>query len=181
MDQIQGKGILMRKVLVALILVIAIVSPVSALVSTGVYVTDTSDVAGLMAQAIKDAVEKIDLAMYSFTRQDLANALIAVKGRGVIIRVVMDYGQSQQTSSKLVPLRASGIAVHTLRGKSGTSAIMHHKFLLVDGNRGVTGSFNWSGAAQTGNHENVLIFASSAWILQYRQAFEALWALPSVN
>src|SRR5206468_8358954 len=127
---------------IAAALIVVLVAPASALVPTGVYVTDASDVAGLMVQVVRDALGRVEVAMYSFSRLDLANALVEARARGVLVRVVADYGESQAAYSKVAMLRVAGVPVHTLRGKSGSSGIMHHKFILADATRGVTGSFN---------------------------------------
>jgi len=52
---------------------------------------------------------------------------------------------------------------------------MHHKFMLVDNRRLMTGSFNWSRNAMLGNDENVLFISDKRIIEKYFYVFEKLW------
>lgn len=56
-----------------------------------------------------------------------------------------------------------------------TTFFMHHKFAVVDGNRLMTGSFNWSRNAMLGNNENVLFIQREQIVTKYADLFEALW------
>ena len=52
---------------------------------------------------------------------------------------------------------------------------MHHKFLIVDQEFLLTGSFNWTVQAGKGNQENVLITDEQFYIQKYHEEFENLW------
>jgi phosphatidylserine/phosphatidylglycerophosphate/cardiolipin synthase-like enzyme len=52
-------------------------------------------------------------------------------------------------------------------------AIAHNKVMIIDGETGITGSFNFTKAAQTQNAENLLIIRDQAMAAQYTQNWEA--------
>ena len=52
---------------------------------------------------------------------------------------------------------------------------MHHKFVLIDGQMLINGSFNWTQRAITGNQENVIITNHSKVISAFKDEFEKLW------
>ena len=58
---------------------------------------------------------------------------------------------------------------------------MHHKFLVVDRKRVMTGSFNWSLNAMVGNEENVLFIDRQDITERYLSVFEKLWSKYNPN
>ena len=54
-------------------------------------------------------------------------------------------------------------------------ALMHHKFVLVDGRLLINGSFNWTRKAIIGNEENVLITNHHKVVDAFKMQFEKLW------
>lgn len=54
---------------------------------------------------------------------------------------------------------------------------MHHKFIVVDQHFVITGSFNWTRQAITGNCENLIITNQQFLVDNFRLEFEKLWQL----
>jgi phosphatidylserine/phosphatidylglycerophosphate/cardiolipin synthase-like enzyme len=52
---------------------------------------------------------------------------------------------------------------------------MHNKFAVIDGGLVETGSFNWTTAADTKNHENALFRDDSGLIADYQSYFDWMW------
>lgn len=65
-----------------------------------------------------------------------------------------------------------GIEVRT----NDSTFFMHHKFAIVDEQRMMTGSFNWSRNAMLGNDENVMLIRTKRITSQYLDVFKKLWA-----
>jgi phosphatidylserine/phosphatidylglycerophosphate/cardiolipin synthase-like enzyme len=128
-----------------------------------------------------NAKKEILVAMYAFTSRELALALKGATDRGVVVRVLLDWEADQKnTLSQGNFLRRSGIEVRNvtgqLREKGETRGIMHHKFAVIDRKILITGSYNWSRAAETLNGENILIFQKAEPLAaEYRKEFEKLW------
>lgn len=56
-----------------------------------------------------------------------------------------------------------------------TSGLMHHKFIVIDGEITVTGSYNWTVSADDDNFENIVIIFCREIAIAYTQEFERLW------
>lgn len=92
------------------------------------------------------------LALYSFTDDQLGDAVVAAWKRGVKIWVIVDTGQPNAGGGEYAKLVAEGIPVAV----ETASGLMHHKFAVIDGLLTITGSYNWSNAADTANFENAV-------------------------
>lgn len=126
---------------------------------------------------INSSTKSIDMAIYSFTHDDIASALISAKIRGVQVRVIFDYDQSTNTSSDDEKLIAAGINVERRNG----SGYMHNKFTVIDGNVVATGSFNYSQNADTKNDENLIFIISAEVASKFSAEFERLWLLAEAS
>jgi phosphatidylserine/phosphatidylglycerophosphate/cardiolipin synthase-like enzyme len=61
--------------------------------------------------------------------------------------------------------------------RSGKKGHMHHKFLIVDGETLVTGSYNWTPGAEYVNYEDILIEKDAGILTRYQQEFARLWSV----
>ncbi len=113
---------------------------------------------GVIVDCIRQARRQILVQAYSFTSRALANALIAAKRRGVDVQVLADREQTFGGEASRIPeLEQAGIPVMLeVRYQSA-----HNKVMVIDTGTAdaavVTGSYNWTYAAQNKNAENVLI------------------------
>lgn len=127
-----------------------------------------------IGRTLSRAQSSASVAMYTFTRRELADTLIAQKNRGRKVRVVMD--NSSDTGTQFATLSGAGVDVH-LKGFSG--GLLHHKYAIVDGTESngnqwvITGSHNWSSSAENSNDENTLIVRSERVANLYLQEFGA--------
>ena len=120
---------------------------------------------------IDSAQDEIVIAIYSFTLDEIADALIRAKERGVLIRVIFDNQQAANQYSEDERLLDAGIPVVI---KSG-SGYMHNKFIVIDRKKVLSGSFNYSSNADTKNDENLILIISEELAKQYFAEFEELW------
>ncbi|MBI4066058.1 hypothetical protein HY412_02625 [Candidatus Kaiserbacteria bacterium] len=102
---------------------------------------------------INEAEDHIYFAIYTFTLQSIADALVAAKKRGVDVRGIMDSEQSNNSYG--VPIKdkliSAGIPIFNERHVTG-NGIMHIK-LLVTEQAYAFGSYNWTNSATTINDE----------------------------
>jgi phosphatidylserine/phosphatidylglycerophosphate/cardiolipin synthase-like enzyme len=114
------------------------------------------------------------LATYSFTSKPISTALLDAQRRGVDVRVVADAkGNSGSDYTAVTFLANHGVSVRL----NSRYAILHHKFMVIDGLHVQTGSFNYSAAAANKNAENVIML----WNVQsladrYTEEWKRLWA-----
>ncbi|CAN5606759.1 hypothetical protein BH09PLA1_BH09PLA1_15700 [soil metagenome] len=115
----------------------------------------------------------VDIAAYSFTHTDIANAIIRAKQRGVRIRFVMDYTQSRLKSCRATDLIGAGIDVRT-RHRRG---MQHNKYMVIDGEIVLTGSFNFSLSADARNTENLMVVRNAPQLVEaFLENYRALHA-----
>ncbi len=120
---------------------------------------------------INSAQKTIDIAIYSFTLDSIADALLEAKERGVFIRIVFDNLQAANQYSEDERISEAGVLIKI---KSG-SGYMHNKFIVIDGEKVLTGSFNYSSNADTKNDENLILIISKKIAKNYSDEFEELW------
>ena len=138
------------------------------------FVTPAID--GTIRDALLDLISQaqstIDVALYSFTDDELATALIDAHNRGVRVRVMMESINVNTRGSEALRLAQAGIPVKT----DQASGLFHHKFIVIDGSWVVTGSYNWSAAANDKNYENVVILQCSEIATIFAKHFDTiLW------
>lgn len=126
----------------------------------------------LILKAITAAEKEILVAAYSFTSKPIAEALLAAHNRGVAVRVVVDAKSNTGRYTAATFLANHNVPVR----RNGNYAIMHHKFMVIDGKHVQTGSFNYSAAAASRNAENVLMLWNMPELARiYAQEWQRLW------
>jgi hypothetical protein len=130
-------------------------------------------VATRIVQEIQRARTSIDIAIYTFTQNEIADALIAAKNRGVAIRIIADSEQATAVGSQIVRMETAGFQVKRTAGLS--FGIMHNKYAIFDSHALLTGSYNWSGSAETRNFENAVFIHDAAAIAAYQANFNGIW------
>ncbi|MBU6370551.1 MAG: hypothetical protein KGH93_01770 [Patescibacteria group bacterium] len=90
-------------------------------------------------------------AVYTFTKKNIADALVAAKSRGIDVRGITDRDEAATDYEKpiLAELSAAGIPVETQTHPDG---IMHIKALVTDKAYAI-GSYNWTSSATVANDE----------------------------
>ena len=144
--------------------------------STQVWFSSDDDLTTILTDEMGTATDTLDVAVYTFTSEDIRDAIINAHSRGVAVRVVIDvWATNDIIASALeeakVPTRRSAGYDNAM----GDPGIMHHKFAVMDQQSVATGSFNFTLSADSKNHENLLIVADPALAGQYTNAFNQLW------
>jgi phosphatidylserine/phosphatidylglycerophosphate/cardiolipin synthase-like enzyme len=108
---------------------------------------------------LQRAEEQVLFSVFSFTRQEFAQALIKDHQAGVDIHGIIDNTDKYEQTA---PLQAAGIDVLSYSGSD--TVLFHHKYAIIDAGKSstqvITGSYNWSNSAENSNNENTLIIAS---------------------
>jgi phosphatidylserine/phosphatidylglycerophosphate/cardiolipin synthase-like enzyme len=126
----------------------------------------------LVLRAIRGARHSIHMAAYSFTSKEIARALVDAHRSGIDVHVVLDDSQKSERYTGATFLANAGIPTRT----SSRYAIMHNKFLVVDGKHVQTGSFNYTKSAQERNAENVIVLWNQPTIAAtYDREWQRLW------
>jgi phosphatidylserine/phosphatidylglycerophosphate/cardiolipin synthase-like enzyme len=131
---------------------------------------------------IEKAQKELLIAVYAFTSDELAHAVVQAKKRGVSVQVVLDREfDAGNEKSKAKFLEQQRIPLRRISGtKPVTPAkdpgLMHQKFSVIDRKVVFTGSYNWTYSADSLNDENLLLFRDAGPLAEeYRKVFFQLW------
>lgn len=112
---------------------------------------------------IRAARSSVRMQAYFFTSKAIADELIKALKRGVKVEVIADATGYTNGGAPVLPRLAEAGAEISLNDKHKSS---HNKIIIVDAEltRGtvITGSYNFTRAAQTQNAENVVILSGNA-------------------
>ncbi len=133
----------------------------------------TMDCASLIVSLIEGASSQVYVAVYSFTRDDVAQALINARERGVDVKVLIEDERANERGSEYGRLKDAGVDVR----RDGNPDLMHHKFIVIDGAMVVTGSYNLSAAAEDRNDENIIVLLSEELAKKYEEEFMRMWGI----
>jgi len=152
--------------------VVLLMMPVCARAqSIQVYFSPNGGCQEAVIKEIGQATQTIDIAMYYLSSAGIAKALVEAREHHVKIKIVLDQGQEIEHSSKATYLIDHGFEIRYHLG----FGLMHNKFAVIDGQRLITGSFNWTRTAEESNEENLLIIDDAATVARYAQRFNYLW------
>lgn len=148
--------------------------PLNVFCKTAAYFSPGLDCETQVINLIENAQKTIDVAIYTLTNEPIVEALENAYKRGVQVRILTDRLQAANKYAKAVYLHQKGIdiRVHTKH------RIEHNKFMVVDGQKMITGSYNWTDSATWKNSENCLVlWEEPKTIERYQKRFEYLWEL----
>lgn len=107
-----------------------------------------------IAEDMLRAQRQVDVAAFDFDAEPMVNALIELENRGIVVRVVTDEDNGDLSS--INRLRRNGISVI----EDKRSALMHDKFVVIDGRYVWTGSMNFTTNGVYCNNNNIVRFDS---------------------
>lgn len=114
------------------------------------FLPDDFEALSRIEKRIETAKKSIKVAMFTFTRLDLAEKIIMAKKRGIEASVVIDHNSSLGVSSKVVDrLARNAIDLRISQGEG----LLHHKFMILDDSTLILGSANWTKAAFLQNED----------------------------
>lgn len=99
------------------------------------------------------AKKSVLVAAYTITSTPIAKAINDAHKRGVEVKVCLDPSQATVKYSSATYLHNAGIEVWIDRAHG----LQHNKYIVIDGSVVITGSFNFSQAAEERNAENLLV------------------------
>jgi hypothetical protein len=106
-------------------------------------------------QAVINVIDRaqkyVYFAVYTFTKENIADALVGAKRRGIDVRGITDAGQAGMAYEKPIiqQLRSAGILIETQQHEDG---LMHIKAVVTD-KAYAMGSYNWTESATVANDE----------------------------
>lgn len=133
-----------------------------------VYFSPRGGCTEAVVEALNRAKSAVLVQAYSFTSPPIAKALMEAKKRGVKVQVILDKSQKTEKYSSADFVRNAGIPTFI----DGRHPIAHNKVMVVDGHTVITGSFNFTKAAQESNAENLLVINDMALAARYSENWQ---------
>jgi phosphatidylserine/phosphatidylglycerophosphate/cardiolipin synthase-like enzyme len=130
-----------------------------------VYFSPNGGCTEAITQEIDKAKYTIFVQAYSFTSAPIATSLVEAHKRGIETEVILDKSQKTSPHSSATLLFNSKVPTYI----DARHAIAHNKIIIIDKKVVVSGSFNFTIAAEKRNAENLLILRSSDLAEKYIQ------------
>jgi len=143
-------------------------------------------------RVLATAKEEVDMALFVFSDQGIADRLKTLAQDGVRVRLLVDPGFATRSYSELLDLAGVTRPDHRCRVEEGNKPWpeglaevgvpqlergdkLHHKFAVVEGTTVITGSFNWSASAAHQNDETILVIKHPKVASAFSDEFGRLW------
>ena len=148
---------------------------------------------GLIARYLNQAQSQIQLALFVFSEQALADVINQRFQKGIQVKALIDRSFAFRSYSEGLDLLGVTLLQDCQAEKNnrpwalatefvGVPALpegdkLHHKFALIDDHLVITGSHNWSAAANYNNDETVLVLNNPAIATHYQRELDRLYAI----
>jgi hypothetical protein len=133
-----------------------------------------SNIGNIILNEIQNSKKEILIAVAWFTQRDLFNAVLVAIDRGVKVSLIL--------INDIINRNEYGLDFSLYLQKGGKlcfvdsrKVLMHNKFCLFDGHILLTGSYNWTYAAEQRNAENIIITDEINVCNDYTNYFTNLW------
>ncbi len=147
---------------------------------------------GLIGRAISTAQRSVDLMLFVFSEQPLSDRLEQVKNKGAQVRALIESQFFSRDYSEALDMMGVALKNQRCRYEEGNRVwrspittvgtpdlpqgdLLHHKVGIVDQHLVITGSQNWSEAANYNNDENLLVIDNSTVAAHFQREFERLY------
>ena len=154
----------MKSVLLALFLAVSIHAA-----DIQVYFSPKGGCIEAVVDNLNKATNTVLVQAYSFTSAPIAKALVDAEKRGVKVQVILDRSQRTEKYSSADFVQHAGIPTYI----DAKHAIAHNKIMIIDGKTVLTGSFNFTKAAEENNAENLLEIQDLALATKYTANWQA--------
>ncbi len=134
-----------------------------------VYFSPHGGCAEAVVGEIEAARKEILVQAYSFTSAPIAKALVDAQRRGVRVKVILDRSQRTEKYSEADFLQHNDIPTLI----DAEHAIAHNKIMILDQCIVLTGSFNFTKAAEEHNAENLLVINDPVLAAEFTDNWQA--------
>ncbi len=127
------------------------------------YFSPRGECTQAITREISAARSEVLVQAYSFTSAPIAKSLLDAHKRGIKVAAILDKSQKKERYTSATFLSNAGIPVLI----DAAHAIAHNKIIIIDRETVITGSFNFTKAAEEKNAENLLIIRSRELAAKY--------------
>jgi competence ComEA-like helix-hairpin-helix protein len=146
---------------------------------------------GLIAKTLSKSTKTVDLALFVFSDQQLANILEERHHQNVQVRALIAPQFAYRPYSEALDMMGFALSdnckyeVDNRPWKNPISTVgvpilpkgdlLHDKFAVIDNKTVITGSHNWSEAANNGNDETLIVIENPTVAVHYQREFDRLY------
>lgn len=138
------------------------------------YFAPEEKVAPIIAARIESAQQEILFMAFSFTLEDIGEAMLDRAAAGINVRGVFETVGSESSFSYYGDMRNAGLSTISVR-QDGNPRIMHHKVIIIDRRITIFGSYNFTASANESNDENILIVTDPQFASYFIEEFNHVW------
>ncbi len=147
---------------------------------------------GLIGKVLDASTNSVDMALFVFSDQRLTNILETRQQKNVKIRALIEPNFAYRSYSEALDMMGLvrsekckyEVDNHPWKNSITTVGVpllpkgdlLHHKFGVIDSQTVITGSHNWTEAANNGNDETLLVIENPIIAAHYTREFERLYA-----
>ena len=138
------------------------------------------ELVNVIARTVVRAEEEILFMAFSFTNEEIGEAMLGRADAGVSLRGLFESTGSDSESS-YYPIMAAMALPNVSVLRDANPYIMHHKVIIVDRKTVIFGSFNFSASANRSNDENIIVVHDASFATPFVAEFERLWRAAGVH
>ncbi|RMH02161.1 MAG: hypothetical protein D6706_00660 [Chloroflexi bacterium] len=138
------------------------------------YFAPEKELAPVIARAVARAQDEILFMAFSFTDDQIGEAILGRADAGVSVRGVFETTGSDTEFSYYPIMQAARLSNLEVR-TDGNPRIMHHKVIIIDRETVIFGSFNFTDSANRRNDENIVIVHDPVFTGFFVEEFETVW------
>uniref|UniRef100_I2Q057 phospholipase D n=1 Tax=Desulfovibrio sp. U5L TaxID=596152 RepID=I2Q057_9BACT len=120
---------------------------------TSVYFSPHGGAQNAINNAIDQAKQNVLVQAFNLSNKSIIRSLCSAAQRGVQVQVIQDAKQHAKSPKAAQELSHAGAAVFF----DAMHHVAHNKIMIIDGSTVITGSFNFTQAANDSNAENILV------------------------
>ena len=154
----------MKKILLALFLAVSLEAA-----DIQVFFSPQGGCTEAVVANLDKATNTVLVQAYSFTSSPIAKALVDAEKRGVKVQVILDKSNRTEKYSSADFIQRADIPTYI----DAKHAIAHNKIMIIDGKTVLTGSFNFTKAAEFNNAENLLVIQDPVLAKKYTANWQA--------
>jgi phosphatidylserine/phosphatidylglycerophosphate/cardiolipin synthase-like enzyme len=140
-------------------------------VNINVYFAPEDNVEKIIHDRIEKAQKSVRFMQFSFTSDVIGEVIIKKFKEGIDVQGVFEKKGSNTEYSEYVKMMVESVPVRLDKNRD----TMHHKVIIIDDYRVITGSFNISKNANLRNDENIIILDSPDLALKYIEEFNRIY------
>lgn len=135
-----------------------------------IFFAPEGKVVDAVVATINGAKKSVKFMTFSFTLEEVANALLRRAEAGVKVEGVFELIGADTASSRLRQLRCAGLDARI----DGNPYRLHHKVFIIDDTTVIFGSFNFSANASNVNDENMVIISDPDLAAQFSAEYNRI-------